>query len=334
MKNESLNKETLTNGVAITERDAGLLCDLLAYGAMLPGHIQTLFFPDCGRRRMNQRLRQLCDAGLVLRRPLPLGLGGALPYANAPCAIPLVYRLGGSGAPLVAVRLGWDVADVRRLVRAGTPTAIAHTLEIVTLRIRAERAVQEQNEHLDKNGAGAVVRLEFLPERLIRHGYQVRAPGGEWREEAFKPDALLRLRFAGGQWTFCFTDVDLGHTSAVEWRKKAEIAVRYRHSGLFRKRYGGNGFVTLVCTTGERRLANLRRLLDQRLEPEDAACFGLATLADVAARGPLKAVWHVPGRTEPLSLEAWAPVQAEPEGDVATSGVRIKESEGGEPCFA
>ena len=332
MANKALKNKTLTNGVALTQRDVSLLCDLLAYGAMLPRHIQTLFFPDCSRRRMNQRLRQLCDAGLVLRRPLPLGLGSALPHADAPFGIPLVYRLGGAGAHPVAASLGWDVADVRRLVRAGTPTAIAHTLEIVSLRVRAEQGVWEHNERRKVEDAGTGVRLEFLPERLIRHGYQVRAPGGEWREEVFKPDALLRLRSAGGPWTFCFVEVDLGHTSAGEWRKKAEIAVRYRRSGLFLKRYGGERFVTLVCTTGERRAANLRRLLEQRLAPEDAACFGLAALADVAARGPLEDVWHVPGKSNPLSLEDLAGVQVDTASDAATSEVRIKKSDGGELC--
>ena len=301
-------------GAAVTERDVDLLCDLLCYGAMLPVHLQALFFPECSRRRMNQRLRQLCDAGLVLRRPMPLGLGGALPPADAPCGVPLVYRLGGSGAPLVAARLGWDVADVRRLVRAGTPTAIAHTLAIVSLRVRAERAIRERNEA----GAEGPPRLEFLPERLVRHGYQVRAPGGRWREEVYKPDALLRFGFGQSTRTFFFAEVDLGHTSSSEWKKKAEIAVRYRRSGLFQKRYGAAGFFTLICTTGERRLANLRRLLEASLEPEDAAAFGMATLADIAARGPLDADWHVPGRATPLALEAWSPMLGGLEGGTTT----------------
>ena len=289
-------------GVVVTERDVNLLCDLLCYGAMLPVHLQALFFPECSRRRMNQRLRQLCDAGLVLRRPMPLGLGGALPHADASWSVPLVYRLGGAGAPLVAARLGWDIADVRRLVRAGTPTAIAHTLAVVSLRVRAERAVQERNAA----GAEGQLRLAFLPERLVRHGYQVRAPGGRWREEVYKPDALLRFRFGASAETLFAVEADLGHTSSSEWKRKMEIAVRYRRSGLFQKRYGATGFLTLVCTTGGRRLANLRRLFEASLKPEDAAAFGVATLADIAARGPLDADWHVPGWATPLALEAWA----------------------------
>lgn len=214
---------SVPEGIVVTERDMDLLCDLLCYGAMLPVHLQSLFFPECSRRRMNQRLKQLCDAGLILRRPMPLGLGSALPYTDAPCGIPLVYRLGRAGAPSVAARLGWDVADVRRLVRAGTPTAIAHCLEIVTLRVHAERAVRERGE------AGRVpsLRLEFLPERLIRHGYQIRPQGGRWREEAYKPDALLQFGFDKGRefekgtgvekggMVFCFAEVDLGRSTGL-----------------------------------------------------------------------------------------------------------------------
>jgi len=301
-------------GVVVTERDVDLLCDLLCYGAMLPVHLQALFFPECSRRRMNQRLRQLCNTGLVLRRPMPLGLGGALPRAAAPGCVPLVYRLGGAGAPLVAARLGWDVADVRRLVRAGTPTAIAHTLAVVSLRVRAERAVRERSE----TGAAGYGRLKFLPERLVRHGYQVRVPCGRWREEVYKPDALLRFETGENGGTFFFAEVDLGHTSSCGWKKKAEIAVRYQRSGLFQRRYGTAGFFTLVCTTGGRRLANLQRLLEASLDPEDAAAFGLATLADIATRGPLDADWHVPNRMAALSLEAWAAMRGDLKGGINT----------------
>ena len=314
----------------VGERDLALLCDLFTYGAMLPEHIHALFFAGRTRRRMNQRLQQLCSAGLVSRRPLPLGFSAALPHAAAR-GLPWVYGLGRDGAPLVAARLEWDLADVRRLVRLGTPTAAAHTLEIVRLRLTAEDAVRRRNDR-ETDGAvqmGGKVQMEFSPERLLRHAYQVRAPGGAWRDEIYKPDALLKVAFTGGPWRHFFAEVDLGHTGASEWGVKAAIALRYQKAGLFQKRYGADGFQTLVCTTGERRLARLSQLLIRKLGAENAARFGLTTFTQIASGGLLAPVWHVPGADDPLSLESWPPSAGKdregphPEGSAVNRGTAV-----------
>ena len=329
--------------VRLGERDLLLLCDLLTYGSMLAEHIQALYFDGRSRRRMNQRLRQLIDAGLIVRRPLPLGLSAGLPVPDASGGIPFVYRLGSAAASLVAVRLGWDVAEVRRLTRQGTPTALAHTLEVVRLRLQAQEAVHERNarqrlsihskdtQSENTQSKGGITALEYLPERLLQHRYELRAPGGKWKAEIFKPDALIKFAQPDGaqrpdgaqkealcsahlslhcQWRHWFVEVDLGHTSSAEWETKSDIAVRYRRLGLFQKRYGAEGFQTLVLTTGERRRTHLLHLFARRLPLEDAAHFGVATFADVAAAGLLASIWHVPGQEEPVSLDNWP--QAEP----------------------
>ena len=299
----------------VGERDLTLLCDLLTYGAMLPEHIHALYFAGRTRRRMNQRLQQLCAAGLVSRRPLPLGLSAALPHAAAG-GLPWVYGLGSAGAPLVAVRLEWELADVRRLVRLGTPTAAVHTLEIVRFRLAAEDAVRRCNDR----GTDGKVQMEFAPERLLRHAYQVRAPGGAWRDEVYKPDALLKIAFSGGPLRHYFLEIDLGHTGASEWEVKAAIALRYQKAGLFQKRYGADGFRTLVCTTGERRLAHLCQLLLRRLGAEDAARFSLTTFARIASVGLLAPIWYVPGADGPLNLEGWPPSAGEDRGGPHPAG--------------
>ena len=100
-----------------------------------------------------------------------------------------------------------------------------------------------------------------------------------------------------------------------DWGLKAAIAHRYQKTGLFRKRYGADGFRTLVCTTGERRLAHLSQLLIRKLGTDNAARFGLTTFAQIASGGLLAPLWHVPGADDPLSLESWPPPAGEdPEG--------------------
>ena len=298
--------------LVVQERDLVMLCDLFTHGAMLGEHLHALYFPGCTRRRMNQRLHQLQNAGLIVRRPLPLGLSTALPHAVVP-STPWVYGLGSVGAPLVSAHLEWDLTEVRRVVRLGSPTAVVHTLEVVRFRIQAEEAVHQRNQRNSNAKEARILKAEcegtamqFMPERLLRHSYQVRMSGGSWRDEVYKPDALLKVAFAGGLWQHHFVETDLGHTSASEWKVKAAIAVRYGRSGLFKKRYGAETFGTLICTTGERRLTHLSRLLAQQLEAEDAARFGLTTFAEVAAKGPLAAIWQVPGTKRPLGLEEWS----------------------------
>lgn len=313
--------------VRLGERDLLLLCDLMTYGSLLAEHIQDLYFGGRSRRRMNQRLRQLADAGLVVRRPLPLGLSTGLPASDAPAGIPLVYRLGGAAALLVATRLGWDVAEVRRLTRQGTPTGLAHTLEVVRLRLHTERAVRERNEWQTQaeqaeanQDEGDMMALQYFPERLLRHSYELRAPGGRWRDEVFKPDALIRLSLPGGTgrngpWRQWFVEIDLGHTSSAEWGIKADIAVRYRRLGLFQKRYEADGFQTLVLTTGVQRRKRLLQLLVRRLSPEDAVRFGVATFTDLTTVGLLAPIWHVPSWEGPVSLEAWPEWDGRPNPD-------------------
>ena len=307
----------LQPALIVGERDLALLCDLLTYGAMLGEHIHALYFAGRSRRRMNQRLQQLQHAGLVIRRPLPLGLSAALPLSGS---LPWVYGLGNAGTPLVAAHLQWDLADVRRLVRLGTPTAAAHTLEIVRLRLQAEDAARQHKDHQRKeHGAKGsvpeaerpvpkmeVLKIDFLPERLLRHAYQVRTVGGTWRDEVYKPDALLKLAFAGGLWRHFFAEIDCGHTSAPEWGVKASIALRYSKAGLFQKRYGADDFRTIIVTTGRRRLAHLSQLLIRQTGPEDAARFALTTFSAIAEAGLLAPIWQVPGTDRPLSLEDWS----------------------------
>lgn len=316
--------------VQLGQRDAALLGDLALYSVMLAEHIQALYFGGCSRRRMNQRLQQLVTAGLLVRRPLPLGLSAGQPLSEASNSIPFVYRLGGAAGPVVASLLGWDVAEVRRLIRQGTPTAAAHALEIVRLRVQAEQAIREWNAQTTASPGGTSLAMEFLPERRLHHRYELRVLGGQWRDEVFKPDALIKLAWAAGQWRYWFIEADLGHTSSAEWEIKANIAARYRRSSLFQKRYAADDFGTLILTTGKRRQAHLRQLLMRCLPPEDAVHFGIATFKDIATHGLLAPLWHLPdteqvceGRVhegQGINLEGWPPAASLKAGMFSNNG--------------
>lgn len=282
---------------------------------MLRTQVQALHFPSL--RRCNRRLRQLFLASCVARMPLPLGTQAAwLSGQRAEAAndgaetdygsqhvfsSQYVYRLGPAGVLPVAQCLGWNEADVRRLLRPGSPLYLAHALEGVRFRLLLTQAMETGNMRL----------LRFLPERLLLHAYEVREtgrPGAPWRREVFKPDAFFEIAppeacpAVGAACEPCpshfFVEIDLGHTSAREFANKVRIHRRYYGSGLFGRRYGGADFRTLVCTTSQTRRDNLKRIV----EGEGTDLFWLSTLTNIADPGPFAPVWHVPFRSEPVTL--------------------------------
>ena len=275
--------------MCLQARDVQMLVELHAYGCMLRGQIQELYFGSV--QRANTRLRQLYDARYVVRADLPLPS-----CMDTPTGCQAAYMIGPKGIPIVAAQTGQDTAEIRRQIRHGTPSYLLHTVEIVNFRLAVEAAVRAHPE----------VRLErFLPERLCQHSYEYREQaqgsaeeaGANWRTEVYKPDAVLLLAWAGGQAGYA-VEIDLGHTSSGEFLTKSRIHARYARSGLFARRYGMEKAGTLCVTTSARRRDNLRGLVAK----EDNSHFLFSTFADVRAGGALGPAWHTPTGDTPVSL--------------------------------
>lgn len=277
---------TLRGGVLLQPRDIYLLVDLHAYGCMLRGQIQQLYFGSV--QRANARLRQLFDACYVARAEMPLPS-----FSDAPSGCQMAYLLGSAGISVVAARLGIDPAEVRRQQRHGTPAYLLHTVEIVNLRLAAMEASKLCPE----------MRIErFLPERLCQHTYQYREREAEadeavWRREVYKPDGVMLLEYPGGKAGFAI-EVDLGHTSSNEFQIKTRIHARYARSGLFQRRYGMEKVSTLCVTTGATRRDNLCRLLER----EGESHFLFSTFTDIRQQGFFGSVWHRPEHPASLHL--------------------------------
>lgn len=225
-------------GMRIEERDEKLLCDLFLHRAMARGQLQALYFSSTVR--CNARLRLLFDHGFVRRYYHP-----AAPYGAQ-----AVYLAGKNAIPIVARRLEMGLAEVAKQVRGGrTPTFIEHTLAIIDVRIAFVNLVK---------GNPNVEIERWLAEPMCRHEYEIRAAGGTWQKEVFKPDAFIRLyRNDTNEYFNYFIEVDLGHTSSRQFLGKVQMHQRYLESGLFREVYGSEAFQTVVITTGQRRINNL-----------------------------------------------------------------------------
>lgn len=267
--------KTCRGTIRLTKRDESLLIDLFRHGAMLRGQIQALHFEEAGLRRTNRRLQALCQARLVVGAPLPLGpLATATPASSPGLGGQWVYRLGSQATPILSARLGLDVALVRRKVRQGSPTALAHALEIAQTRVVLTQLEQSESRF----------RLEAFQAEIC-HRWRARLPDGDEREEAFRPDAFVRFR-----WESCaniaFIEVDLGHTSHDEWRRKRELARRFLSSGLFARNYGSDVLFDIwTLTTTARRADSLRRAAEQ----DAPGLYRVTTLSDFSA-SPLSLV--------------------------------------------
>lgn len=265
-------------GMRLEERDEQLLCDLFLNRFMSREQIQALYFTSLVR--CNARLRQLFDHHFVARY-----------YPSvSPFGAQAIYSVGKAALPLISRRLEIDLPEVVRHYKRGkTPTFIEHTLAIVDVWIALRTAVAQRED----------VELEsWVPEMLCRHEWEIRsANGGRWTKESFKPDAFFRLA-QGGKYASFFVEVDLGHTSSRQFLGKLMTHKRYLESGLFEQTYGAGEFKTLVVTTGERRLKNLRALVEEHA----SRLFWFTTFQQIQEQGALSPVWSVPEQRELLAL--------------------------------
>lgn len=277
-------------GLALGPRDEALLTALFLNRTMTRGQIQALFFSSVPR--CNARLRQLYDWGYLSRAYLP----------TAPFGSQGLYSVGKSALPLIALYLDRtgiraDEADVAAQCRRPALSLLEHTLAVGDVYVAAQKATALRPH----------VRLDhWLPERFCRHGYEVRradgstGPGtGRWRKEVFQPDAFLRLTrgdaSAAGNF---FLEVDRGHTNSRQFAGKLRTHAHFLGSGLFADVFGWPDFHTLVVTTGQKRLDNLRALAER----EGSTLFWFTTSEAVDRSGILAPIWRAPFTADALEL--------------------------------
>lgn len=263
----------VAGGLRLEERDEQILSDLFLHRLMSRGQIERSYFSSTVR--CNARLRQLFDYKFVARHYPPY----------APFGAQAIYSVGKEALPLVARRLEMELPEVARYYRrTKTPTFIEHTLAVVDIWMKFREAVAAQpNLELDL----------WLAELQCRHEWDIRASGGAWRKESFKPDGFFRLARPDGTFFSFFIEADLGHTSARQFVGKLQTHARYLESRLFAETYGCDWFRTLVVTTGQRRLANLRALAAEHKN----ALFWFSTFDLMGS--PFERVWSKPEVSEP-----------------------------------
>ena len=256
----------------LTERDEALMADLFLHQAMDRGQLQELHFGSV--QRCNMRLRKLFDHGYVSRDFHPMSPYGAQG----------TYRVGPKAAEIVARRLDTDAAYVKQLCQGSKrPEFLEHTIAIVDFYLQVRRSLASQN---------AVTLETWMPELQARHEYDVQIPGSaSWKKQVFKPDGFLRLKATGsGQLYPYFVEVDRGNASAKVFTQKVDHYRQYRRSGLFSEMYGDKDFVTLVVTTGLKRLEHLKSVVEEN----GCSFFWFTTQKQIEVEGLLATIWQTP----------------------------------------
>lgn len=270
--------------MVLQPRDVELLCDLFRHNVMSRGQLQTLHYGSTPR--CNFRLRQLFDVGYVSRHVLP-----GLPHAQS-VGVQVLYSIGKAALPVIALHLGHEESEIRRVYRrTRTPLWVQHSLCVGDLRLAFHRAAI----------AGDVQIEQWLSEEESRHDFEVRASGGAWRKEVFKPDAFVRLRqqTPDDNAEYCyFLEADLGTTSQDKMLNKWRIHQLYQDIGLFHELYQSDSFRTLVVTTSERRLENLLDLMEQ----QGSDLFWFSTFDAVNEHGIIAPIWRSSSRPDSFSL--------------------------------
>jgi protein involved in plasmid replication-relaxation len=290
-------------GFSLTQRDIAIVAAVWEYHALTAEHIETLFFPHSvvqGKKQTNSncqtRLRQLFHRGLLLRTEQPTAIGEPRK--------PLVYWLDRAGAEEIAIRRGIEFADVgwwpgRQKVGL---QFLAHVLDTNTVRVHVVRSAQTHGFSVAAWRSEDMLRKAHAADRVT-----IVTPQGTKLETSIIPDSYFVLTIpSGGEEGLrypCFVETDRRTVTGQaqdwrhgqhDWAKKITTYLAYIRSGKYAARYGTRQGRILTVTSGERRLANLKAITEER---GGKARFWFTTIARITAGDILTdAMWSVATR--------------------------------------
>jgi len=277
-------------GPALTERDVALLIDVYKHRYLSVSQIQRLHFPSL--QTAYRRLRNLT----------------ALKYLvgfTAPAITEHLYFLGKPGAELVAAQVGVETSQLKWQDGLQAPKDyyfLRHFLAVNDVRITLSQACQNTDITLlgfipeyygQKTAAGGLVK--YIKDFVC----DVTSPQEE--PVAHTPDAVFALQKNQVSALF-FLEVDRGTEIIGDEHKGVLKAVKfymnYLVSGKY-QRYSEDfgcmefkGFRTLIVTTTDKRIDNMRASVSQLTFAEKAKKFIWITDQQQAIRSIFDPIWR------------------------------------------
>ena len=233
-------------------------------------------FPMGSIRRLNFRLKRLCDAGYLSIRTL-VRMGNAAKHG---------YYLGPRAAELFVNPTERKIVNsIRAQVPQLAESGLAHRMLVDSIHIRFLTAGREYPEYrlltwIDQYSAWW--------QDLERYGVPVRADGyGEY---------LVLLHF-DSLFTF-FLEVDRGTEGGPTLQDKIDRYMQYAESGAYEEHFAAKRFRVLFITTTDRRMEGMLQMMKGK--PQDI--FWVTTWKRFTASKLLDAYWRRPNRSENYSL--------------------------------
>ena len=284
------NRQLINDAASFRERDLALLDGLYEHRFLTRRHLQALYFTDYPERQSGlpvatssprpaqRRLHRLQQAGLVMRRrlALPDGRRDPEPY----------YCLSPDGAQLVALRHNLAARETRQRAAdlLANPLFVRHALAGADLHCALTRAARNHPGH-------ACPAQWWRGEQTASQQYTDRG-----QPVLLRPDGYTRYQ-AGENIHHLIVEIDLGTMSLPRLRDKLDRYRAYSRSRAWQTRYPVFPKL-LLLTTSTKRITSLH----QQIVPLPELVLLSATHADLRQHGPLAAIWHQPGHSQPRPL--------------------------------
>jgi Replication-relaxation len=244
--------------LVMTPRDMAILETVYNYRALTSQQIFTLLFPPGVRNRAGQRLQLLFHYG-YLRRVEQV-------YTASQPRRPFVYWLDRRGAQKLSSARGIDLAELDWRPREYTISYLFldHLLAINDIRIAI---VQSAATH------GVTIET-WHDERTLKRTHKddtitLASPNGQKQTTTLIPDGYFLLDTLGHR-LHRFLEIDRATETGMastwgrrDWGRKIASYLKFYRSKRFGDRYKSKGMGVLTVTTGEKRLANLKRITEE-----------------------------------------------------------------------
>lgn len=284
----------------LTKRDIQIIHVCYEYRALTTVQIQRLIFDQgtqVSQQRCQHRLKLLFHHGYLYRDEQPTRLSDG--------RRPLIYFLDRKGAQLLGQYLGLSVSeldwDPKDTVAGASHLFIDHLLKTNDVRIAVTLAAQQEHTTIEQ-----WIDDKTLKSRQMKDYVTLSDAKQNERKVAVVPDGYFHLT-SGERQSHHFLETDMCTVVGLstksgrrDWAKKVRSYLAYHASGQFQARYHTSSFRVLTVTTGERRLANLKKITE---EAGGRARFWFTTFEQLTSATALRQpIWQIAGREGEYSL--------------------------------
>jgi hypothetical protein len=269
-------KKHTHNGIEVQERDIALIRMLVEDLRILNSEQIGELFPMGSARRVNFRLKQLCDAGYLSMRVLAR-MGNVTRHG---------YYVGPKAAELFSSPTEQKmVRSIRAQVPQLAESGLAHRMMVDSIYIRFLTAGRVYPEYKLMTW---IDQYSAWWEELRRYGVPIQADGyGEY---------LVLLHF-NSLFTF-FLEADRITERGEMIEDKLDRYVHYAESGRYERQFAAKPFRVLFITMSARRMEGLLRIMGRK----KSNIFWVTTWDEFKRSKLLDAYWHRPNDPATYSL--------------------------------